>query len=183
MFNEFLKECFDNAIKLKDRFKITENKEWDSLTVILKLNVQMGHYTSLLSKNKYTIEEGRKIDNKGDELSDILLQLCTLCWKLKIDKRKVTFIKYDIIDESYAILDLQTLLGQISEVLLEDTQYRHYKPRYNFKSHFDFLVEKISKMFSIVINICEINEIDIVNEFNIMCKDADNFLNSYTRGK
>lgn len=26
MFNEFLENCFDNAIKLKERFKITEKK-------------------------------------------------------------------------------------------------------------------------------------------------------------
>lgn len=79
MFNEFLENCFDNAIKLKERFKITEKKEWNSLIVILELNIQIGHYTSLLSNNEYTTEKGRKISDKADELSDILLQLCALC--------------------------------------------------------------------------------------------------------
>ncbi len=183
MFNEFLENCFDNAIRLKERFKITEKKEWNTLIVILELNVQIGHYTSLLSSNKYAIENGRKINNKADELSDILLQLCTLCWKLKIKKQDITLEEYDFNDEFYAILDLQTLLGQVSEVLLEDTQYRHYKPRYGFKNHIAFLLEKISKMFSIVIKICEINKFNVVDEFNVMCKDANNFLDSYVRSE
>ncbi len=183
MFNEFLENCFDNAIKLKERFKITEKKEWNSLIVILELNIQIGHYTSLLSNNEYTTEKGRKISDKADELSDILLQLCALCWKLKIKKQDIILKEYNFNDEFYATLDLQTLLGQISEVLLEEAQYRHYKPRYNFKNHTDFLIEKISKMFSIVIEIGKINKFNMIEEFNIMCKDASNFLDSYVRSE
>lgn len=78
---------------------------------------------------------------------------------------------------------MQTLLGQVSEVLLEDTQYRHYKPRYDFKNHTDFLIEKISKMFSIVIKIFEINKFNMIEEFNVMCKDANNFLDLYVRSE
>ena len=44
----FLKENYDEAIKLKERFKITENKEWDAITILAELNVQLGHFSYLI---------------------------------------------------------------------------------------------------------------------------------------
>jgi len=142
VFDDFINLCFDRAIELKKAFSITEKREWDSLTVILELNVQIGHYTSLLYNNSYSLEIGRNINNKADELSDIILQICTLCWKLNIKKEELMYMEYEINTENTAMLDVFNLLGQISEIILEDNKYRHYKERLNFNSHECFLIEK-----------------------------------------
>ena len=39
----FIDECYNDAITLKEDFKITESKEWDIITAILELGVQIGH--------------------------------------------------------------------------------------------------------------------------------------------
>lgn len=179
MFEKFVDLYFDDAIDLKKAFSVTEKKEWDSLTVILELNVQIGHYTSLLHNDVYSVEIGRNINNKADELSDIILQIFTLMWKLNIDKEDLINMDYNIKSEEIAILDLLTLLGQVSETILEDNEYRHYKERVGFYSHRCFLIEKVSKMMTTVLKICEINNICIMDEFKNMCVNAKKFLDSY----
>lgn len=65
----FLKENYDEAIKLKERFKITENKEWDAITILAELNVQLGHFSYLISKQKNYGENGRNINGKKNKKS------------------------------------------------------------------------------------------------------------------
>lgn len=84
----FIDNYYDKAIELKERFKVTEDKKWDSLTVISELNVQFGHLTYLLSDYKEYGEKNRNIHNVGDELSDVLLQIFALCNKCKINIRE-----------------------------------------------------------------------------------------------
>ena len=40
---KFIKECYNDAIKLKQMFKITEEKEWNDIITALELGVQLGH--------------------------------------------------------------------------------------------------------------------------------------------
>ena len=60
---------YDEAIKLKERFKITENKEWDAITILAELNVQLGHFSYLISKQKNYGENGRNINGKKNKKS------------------------------------------------------------------------------------------------------------------
>lgn len=47
----FIDECYNDAITLKEKFKITESKEWDAITVLLELGVQIGHIFDIKCNN------------------------------------------------------------------------------------------------------------------------------------
>ena len=58
---EFLNTHYENAVRLKERFKKTEPKEWTPLIVICELNVQYGHLLNTIHHNAYFEEIGRNI--------------------------------------------------------------------------------------------------------------------------
>lgn len=179
----FLKDNYDDAIKLKERFKITENKEWDAITVLAELNVQLGHFSYLISKYKNYGENGRNINDLGDELSDIVLQLISLCWKLDLDFQNYdynySYITFENVAE--AMLSFNTVYGQVSEKILEMKEYRHYKIRYGYAKEEDFLCFNIARLFEIVFSIAYDLDLKLSNEFKKMILDASNFLDNYEK--
>lgn len=178
---EFINEYYDRAISLKQEFKITEKKEWDEITVLAEINVQLGHFSYLISNHKEFGELKRNIKSIGDELSDIILQLFSLCWKLKLNIKEYEYeykcINFENIPQ--ALLSFEVIYGQISEKILEINGYRHYKIRYNFAKESDFLYFNIARLFEIVFSISDYLTLDIDEEFNEMIKDATNFINDY----
>ena len=56
---KFLIDFYDKSIELKEKFKITEDKKWNSITVLAELNVQLGHLSYLISNNKEYGEKER----------------------------------------------------------------------------------------------------------------------------
>ena len=181
----FLKDNYDNAIKLKERFKITENNEWDAITVLAELNVQLGHFSYLISKHKNYGENGRNINDLGDELSDVVLQLISLCWKLDLDFQNYdynySYIKFENVAE--AILSFNTVYGQVSEKVLEIKDYRHYKIRYGYAKEEDFLYFNIARLFEIVFSIAYDLDLKLSDEFKKMILDASKFLDNYEKRK
>lgn len=172
-FVEFIQKNYNKAITLKEKFKKIENKEWDSLTVLLELIVQTGHCINVLKPDEAINEKDRHINNLGDELSDILLQLSYFSYLEKIEFTNLE--QY----ESYNYNDLTgliVLLGQTSEALLEKTKYRFDKPRSGFNSKQDFIKDRLIKMFLIIFNFAEANQIKIDKEFDEMIIDASNFI-------
>lgn len=176
MFEEFWDKCFDNAIKLKERFKFIEEKNWDALTIMNEFIIQLGHYSMLVSGQDIAKEEGRNIVDHADELSDILLQSCAFCNFIKIRKEDIIFKEMKCQDEKIAVMNITSLAGQIIETLLEEDGYRFKKPRKGFFNKKDFIVDKITKIFSIIFSIIEYRGIDIIKEFNSMCENANNFI-------
>lgn len=57
---EFLEKEFEKAVELKKAFKKTEEKEWNSLTVLNELAVQIGHYANTIKQNEYSNENRKK---------------------------------------------------------------------------------------------------------------------------
>lgn len=47
----FIDEFYNDAITLKEKFKITESKEWNVITVLLELSVQIGHIFDIKCNN------------------------------------------------------------------------------------------------------------------------------------
>lgn len=185
--NSFIEKYYQKAIDLKRQFRITESKKWDSMTVLNELNVQLGHLSYLLSKNKEYGEKNRNINNIGDEISDVILQLFALCDKSKVDLKsyfqttKDKNINFENPQES--ILALSTILGQINEIVMEIKGYRHYKIRYDFCYQKDFLLHNIAKMIEIIFYLGNTYNLDLNIEFENMLKDASNFLDNYTKNK
>ncbi len=181
----FIKKNYQIAVKLKEQFKITENKSWDAITVLAELNVQLGHFNYLISSHKEYGETGRKINDLGDELSDIVLQLFSLCWKLDLDIQNYNYnynyIKFENISE--ALMSFNVLYGEISEKVLEKYGYRHYKIRYGFAKEDDFLYFNLARLFEIVFSIAYDLKLDLEIEFNKMVMDARKFLNDFEKKK
>lgn len=171
--NVFVKENYKMAIGLKENFIQLEKNDWDSMTVLTELYVQIGHLYNVLNDHKSIVEQGRKIDNLGDEISDVLLQLSYLAYLEKVDFKKAsTYAKfpYDEID------GLSVLGGQLTEAIMEKYEYRFDKPREGFKSIDDFIKDRIIKMMVIALNIGTRNGIDLISEFKEMCSDANKFI-------
>ena len=180
---KFINDYYDKSIELKAKFKITEKKTWYPVTVLAELNVQLGHLSYLLSNYKEFGEKNRKIDNYGDELSDVLLQLFALCWKLKLDIRTYDSL-YDIdsnISPGEALLIFVNIYGQVSEMVMELAGYRHYKIRYGYSKQNKFLLDKISQLINLIFIIADKLEIDLSVEYSLMLKDASKFLENYEK--
>ena len=180
---KFLEKYFPVSIELKEKFKITENKKWTPITVLSELNVQLGHLSLLLSENKEYGEKKRKIDNIGDEISDVILQLITLCNKLKIDilSYDYEYKKIKFKSDKDAILAFNIVYGQVSEMIMEINGFRHYKIRYGYSTQNKFLLNKIANLFSIIFSIIENQNIDINTEYKKMIKNANVFLKRYSK--
>ncbi len=177
MKKDFFDYCYDEAIKLKIRFKLTEPREWDSLTTTLEAIVQVGHVYNVLYSNIESVKEvGRNINNIGDELSDVILQLSYLAYLEKVDINEIInnneFNSNEI--ECFPIL-----IGQLTEALMEENGYRFKKKRKNYDSTKDFVTDRINKLYNLLFNYCETNNIDIIEQFKLMLKDAHRFLDGF----
>lgn len=181
----FLDNYYDKAIELKNRFKITENKSWNAITVLGEMNTQLGHFCLLMSEHKEYKEIGRNIQDIGDELSDIVLQIIALAWKLKINLKdyKYDYKKVEFSSISDALLSFNVSYGQVSEIVLEKYNYRHYKIRYEFPKVNDFILYKLANMLEIIFNIADILNVDVPHEFELMLKDANGFLDRFSKTK
>lgn len=173
---KFLDKHYENAIRLVNAFNATKEKEWDSLLYLNELYVQVGHVYNVLYSNDNVNEEDRKIDNLGDELSDILLQLINLANVLDINMYDIKNME----DYSYDQLNgIPILLGQLTEVVMEMNGYRFGKERKGFDSHFDFAKDRIFKTFIITFNISKQYNLNMIKEFDDMIEDATGFLERF----
>ena len=97
----------------------------------------------------------------------------------------VYYCNYNINDVAYnsnddSIESFLVVLGQCSEALLEKEGLRFDKDREGYKSKDKYIMDSISKMFSIIYNYSK-NIIDIDKEYGLMLKDANNFLDKYKK--
>lgn len=170
---DFFDHCLTKAISLKEKFKILEKNDWNSLTVLLELNVQIGHLVNVVNDDIEIHEDGREIDNIGDEISDVLLQLSYLSHIEKINFDNIE--EYN--DYHYDKIEgLSILSGQLTEILMEKYEYRFDKPRVGFKTNDEFIKDRIIKMIIISLNIGNKYNLDMIKEFNDMCENALGFL-------
>ena len=172
---KFIEECYEMAIKLKENFRITEDKEWDESTILLELGVQFGHIFDIKCDDNNLKEKMININDLGDEISDVLLQIMYLGYLKEVNfKEKIDF-EYDNID------GIIVLYGQIVETVMEENSYRFNKKRIGFETRLDFIRNRIQRMYLLVINYARANKIDIITEFKKMEKDAKGFLKEYEK--
>lgn len=176
---KFLEIHYDGAIELKNRFKITEKRQWNDLITLLELNVQIGHLFNIEGHNKAVDETNRNISNLGDELSDVLLQLCYLIHLENVDLKKIS--KYNISLDDINFLPI--LCGQLIEAVMEKENYRFSKERFGFKNINSFIEDRLFKLLIITINYADKNGYNMIYEFGLMKKDANNFLDNYVSEK
>ena len=176
---KFLDVHYKSALKLVSDFDITKNKVWNPKDYLNELYVQLGHVYNVLFANENVNESKRKIDNLGDELSDVLLQLINLAKILNVnmyDIKEYKDFKYDNIN------GITILLGQLTEAIMEINECRFKKSRYGFDSSYDFVKDRLFKLFIITYNISIDYKLDMIKEFDDMLKDANGFLDRFKKG-
>ena len=177
---KFLDVHYKNALKLVSDFDITKKKKWDPQIYLNELYVQLGHVYNVLFSNDNVNEEQRKIDNLGDELSDVLLQLINLAKIMNIDMYEIKALK----DYSYDNINgISILLGQLTEAIMEIYDCCFRKDRAGFDTSHDFVKDRLFKLFIITYNISKEYKLDMIKEFGDMCKDANGFLKRFREGK
>lgn len=175
-FQSFIANKYLEAIVLKEKFKEVEDNEWNSLTVMLELGVQLGHVHNIYTKNQSIDESERHFDNLGDELSDVLLQLTYLSYLEHINFENLSMYEKFHCASSVQLNALSVLYGQLSEALMEKYGYRFAKPKNGFDDLDCFIKDRIMRMFLIIFSIAKENNIDMNEEFDRMNEDARNFL-------
>ena len=176
---KFLDTYYDAALKLVSDFDITKSKEWNPRDYLNELYVQLGHVYNVLFANENVNENKRKIDNLGDELSDVLLQLINLARVLNIDMygiKEYKNYKYDDLN------GLTILLGQLTEAVMEIYECRFKKNRADFNTSYDFVKDRLYKLFIITYQISKKYKLNMIKEFNDMLKDANGFLDRFRKG-
>lgn len=171
---EFIYKYYEDSIKLKERFLITEKKSWNHLTILNELNVQLGHVFSIVSETSHN-ELYRNINYLGDEISDIFFQLILLVYYCNYDIKSIKYNSKDNNLESFLVV-----LGQCSEALLEKDGLRFDKEREGYDNKDQYIIDSISKMFSIIYNYSK-DKVDIDKEYKLMLMDANNFLDKYKK--
>lgn len=175
---EFLNNYYEKALSLSNNFKLTREKEWDSLIILNELAIQIGHIYNIIYKNEIVNEAGREFNNLGDELSDILLQLIALSNELQINMYDIS--KYHIKEDNW--FSIPIIFGQLNESIMELYGYRFNKPRVGFKNVLEFIKSRILILFKITYQISLKYNLDIENEFEKMLEDANGFLKKLKKG-
>lgn len=176
----FLSKHYESALKLCKAFEKTKEKRWKSSDYVKELYVQIGHIYNVSNKNKVVNEVGRNINNLGDELSDVLLQLINLAHSLHIDMNEINNMKYFKYSNINALV---ILLGQLTENLMEYESLRFRKERVGFDSSYEFIKDRLFKMFIITMNFANKNNLNMIEEFDIMLKDANKFLSNFDKSQ
>lgn len=147
---KFLDTHYDNALKLVSDFDITKSKKWEASDYVQELLVQVGHVYTVLDQDNDVKENKRVINNLGDELADVLLQLINLARIMNIDMYEIENLK-DY--KSSNVNGLSILMGQLAEIIMENNNARFKKNRVGFETSYDFIKDRIFKLFIITYNI------------------------------
>ena len=171
MENKFFNEFLEKSKILRERFVITTKNKWNPMSVLTELYVQIGHVYTVLKNSSY-LEENRKIDDLGDEVSDVVFQLIIIGNMYNFDYEN--YQTKSIKDANME--DLIVVIGQLSEAVMEDCGHRFEKPRYGFETTLDFIKFKISQGFDIIFEISNSLGLQLEKEYQKMIDSANNWL-------
>jgi hypothetical protein len=171
MENKFFNNFLEKSKILRERFVITTKNEWNPMSVLTELYVQIGHVYTVLKNSSY-LEENRKIDDLGDEVSDVVFQLIIIgnMYNFDYENYKDKSIKDANME------DLIVVIGQLSEAVMEDCGHRFEKPRQGFETTLDFIKFKISQGFDIIFEISNSLGLQLEKEYQKMIDSANNWL-------
>lgn len=171
MQNKFFTNFLEKSKILRERFIITAKNEWSPMSVLTELYVQVGHVYTVLKNSSY-LEENRKIDDLGDEVSDVVFQLTIIGNMYNFD-----YENYETKPLNNPTLeDLIIVLGQLSEAVMEDCGHRFEKPRQGFDTTVDFIKFKIAQGFDIIFQLSDLYGLHLEVEYQKMIDSATAWL-------
>lgn len=171
MKNNFFTKFLEKSKTLRERFVVTTKNEWNPMSVLAELFVQIGHVFTVLKNSPY-LEKDRKIDDLGDEMSDVVFQLIIIGNMYNFD-----FENYQSEKIYNATLeDLIIVIGQLSEAVMENCGHRFEKARQGFSTTLNFIKFKIKQSFDIVFEITKLFDLKLEVEYQKMIDSANNWL-------
>lgn len=184
----FLKKYQIISYNLKNKFKITEKRPWNSEIFLVELYVQMGHFAFLLLKKGQGIVRPFLLQDSSveDELCDITFQLMNLANNLGIclvrayDDYADKVIHSNVDSVSDLSLILVDAIGLISDCVLSLDEYKD--PRgLDEKRYKDKISYTIIFIISILFKISYIFEIDLTYSYKKMLMQSESYLKDYNR--
>ena len=137
-----------------------------------------GHLINTIHHNSYLDEKGRNIINTKDGNIRCITSIKSyLSYLQNIDIGNIDKYKNEDINIEYATI----LIGQLTEALMEKENFRYSKDRTDFNSIDEFIEDRILRLFVMIGNFAEKNKINIIEEFDLMLEDANNFLDNYVQ--
>lgn len=184
----FLKKYQIISYNLKNKFKITEKRPWNSEIFLVELYVQMGHFAFLLLKKGQGIVRPFLLQDSSveDELCDITFQLMNLANNLGIclvrayDDYADKVIHSNVDSVSDLSLILVDAIGLISDCVLSLDEYKD--PRGLDENRYkDKICYTIIFIISILFKISYIFEIDLTYSYKKMLMQSESYLKDYNR--
>ena len=184
----FLKKYQIISYNLKNKFKITEKRPWNSEIFLVELYVQMGHFAFLLLKKGQGIVRPFLLQDSSveDELCDITFQLMNLANNLGIclvrayDDYADKVIHSNVDSVSDLSLILVDAIGLISDCVLSLDEYKD--PRGLDENRYkDKISYTIIFIISILFKISYIFKIDLTYSYKKMLMQSESYLKDYNR--
>ena len=184
----FLKKYQIISYNLKNKFKITEKRPWNSEIFLVELYVQMGHFAFLLLKKGQGIVRPFLLQDSSveDKLCDITFQLMNLANNLGIclvrayDDYADKVIHSNVDSVSDLSLILVDAIGLISDCVLSLDEYKD--PRGLDENRYkDKISYTIIFIISILFKISYIFEIDLTYSYKKMLMQSESYLKDYNR--
>ena len=184
----FLKKYQIISYNLKNKFKITEKRPWNSEIFLVELYVQMGHFAFLLLKKGQGIVRPFLLQDSSveDELCDITFQLMNLANNLGIclvrayDDYADKVIHSNVDSVSDLSLILVDAIGLISDCVLSLDEYKD--PRGLDENRYkDKISYTIIFIISILFKISYIFEIDLTYSYKKMLMQSESYFKDYNR--
>lgn len=179
------------AFSLKNKFKVTEKREWNSLVVCLELMVQIGHLNFVLLQEQNTpdlhtpfIKDDTSVE---DEICDIFFQLLNLANFLQINLSLTCKSHKSDTRNSYCslyenILNLSNCAGNIADAAL---MLYNYKDSRNLdrESLISCIKLCIFKIMDYLSNIGSYFSINIDVSFRNMIRESEKYLSLYKESR
>ena len=172
------------AFELQNAFIHKFNQNWGLRESVCELVIQIGHLVHAVnSENSNTFDflqqpQRKKIENVGDELSDCLLSLLSIGVYADISQTDIDKVRLSQQNNILTQMEITSALSILSAQLLDSYEiYCGLKPSFK-RDEKEVFISLWYKIFEFVIMLAEQKGIVLEEHFNLMLKDAWNFLNN-----
>lgn len=179
----FMSLFTEPSIRLKKSFSTLNGNNWTIHTYYAELCIQLGHFVYLNNKElnvrELVREKFRNLDNIGDEICDILLQIFYLLDEHDMQINETLECTVILNNQEFDnISDILTVhITQLGDAIL---RYDTSKPDMgrNKEEEKEMILHHFYNIVYLLFTFAERNEIDLFAEYDAMIKDANHYINN-----
>lgn len=178
-FSKNLDEVLFDVRRLRARFAPTARCEWNALTAVAELSVQIGHLALCIlrraDRDVTDLEDPKRpLINVGDELADVALAALSIAVLTQTEPTGTPLHRSSAGDETEAFHRLSVAAGTLSEAAMVDSHHRHQPAGRHIP-----LAEAASDVIAACEELAEHLGLDLLTEFRSMVVEADHFLDEW----